>query len=132
MFGSRIKICIGEAISVSRICVVASLPFVLPFALRSVVSSGMPIGLRGGWRQRLEQARGSAAENVVSQPNGHLATRILQMWSWGQISAPAVQYICEGAILDGCEDAATKVLAKIGSGGLWQHNCQRDISRHFS
>ena len=92
----------------------------------------MPIGIRGGWRQRLEQSAASSADAISArQPHGHLATRVLQMWSWGQISAPAVQYIMEGARLDGSTDPATLGLSKIGSGGLWQQNCQRDICRNF-
>ena len=88
----------------------------------------MPIGLRGGWRQRLQQA---AAGVGGPSKQGHLANRVLQMWSWGQISAPAVQFIMEGAVLDGCSEPSVIALSKVGCSGLWPQNVQRDISRQF-
>ena len=62
---------------------------------------------------------------------GHLVTRVLQMWAPGHISAPAVQYITEGAVMDGVTDPSALALSKIGSQGRWLQNCQRDIARNF-
>ena len=90
---------------------------------------------RGGWRQRVERGGGPRAEpaNAARQPAGEsvLCDRILEMWPWGFLSAATVQYVCEGAVLDGCENARVKDLAKIGGHGRWLQNAQRDTKRNW-
>ena len=74
----------------------------------------------------------SPLEHVEALGNqGHLVTRVLQMWALGQMSALAVQYNMEGAVMDGVADPSALSLSKIGSQGRWLQNCQRDIARNF-
>ena len=92
----------------------------------------MPPKRRGGWRQRLA-APDPELGGVGSAGQGHsqLLDRILQMWSWGFLSAPTVQHIVEGAVLDGLNHPAIVALSKIGSSGRHPQNCHRDICRNF-
>eukprot|EP00969_Alexandrium_andersonii_P006061 263075-Alexandrium_andersonii.AAC.1 len=87
----------------------------------------------GGWRQRLAANHASAdlGAALEGMPHSHLVDRILQMWSWGLLSAPSAQVLAEGAVLDGSAHPALAALAKIGSSGRWPHNAQRDLNRNF-
>ena len=100
----------------------------------------MPPRFRFGRPNRAERIRGHGAgeglgnidPSVVRGARGSvLCERILEMWSWGYISAPVVQYLCEGAVRDGNTHPGVAALAEIGSSGRWQQNCQRDIATNF-
>ncbi len=93
---------------------------------------------RGGWRQRVarEAAAGQAASSrdapaATPQKPSVLVDRVLELWSWGEVSAGTVQYILEGAVIDGCDHPDAVALSRIGSSGRWQNNCHRDIAAHF-
>ena len=63
----------------------------------------------------------------VTNKTSHFAERVLMMWSWGLISATAVQFLAEGCALDEVCSDETKNLAKIGSNGNYSGNCRRDL-----
>eukprot|EP00969_Alexandrium_andersonii_P360001 15454425-Alexandrium_andersonii.AAC.1 len=53
----------------------------------------------GGSRQRIEAAlEQPPAESV-------LASRLAEAWGWGLVSAPVLQWLAEGAALDGAGHA---------------------------
>ncbi len=72
----------------------------------------------------------AAAGAAPVQPSA-LVDRVLELWSWGEISAVTVQYLMEAAVLDGCTHPQAVSLARIGSSGRWSNNCHRDIARQF-
>ena len=88
---------------------------------------------RGGWRQRLALARPSDGPPPEAQrvAQSNMVERLLELWSWGYISAPTAQYLAEGAAMDGSTHPEILQLARAGSSGRWRQNCKRDIERNF-
>ena len=88
---------------------------------------------RGGWRQRLACARPSDGPPPEAQrvAQSNMVERLLELWSWGYISAPTAQYLAEGAAMDGSTHPEILQLARAGSSGKWRQNCKRDIERNF-
>ena len=86
-----------------------------------------------GLHQRLR----SAPDLVGHQAHSHsaLATLLIQLWSWGEISTPIIQQIANAAKKDfeeqGCE-VPTEVdkIASIGSYGLHTSHCHRDLTQY--
>ena len=79
----------------------------------------------------LGDAGGEAFPPPLHGERSHLVDRVLELWSWGYISAVTVQYIMAGAVLDGVPNENAKALARIGKSGRWLQNCQRDLKRQF-
>ena len=72
------------------------------------------------------------AEHATFQPEPNksvLAHRLLQLWAWGLISAPTLQWLAEGCVLDGHAPREVVQLAKIGANGQYKGNCRRDLLR---
>ena len=47
----------------------------------------------------------------------HLAAKLLEMWSWGQLSSPAVAELAAAAVLDGNLNECLQYLAKCNKHG---------------
>ena len=60
-----------------------------------------------------------------------LVSRLLLLWGWGLLSAPTVQWLAEGAVQDGINNAFVQQLATIGHYGLYHGNMRRDLLRMF-
>ena len=54
---------------------------------------------------------------------------LVQLWSWGFLSAVQLQRICAAAVKDGLSHPEILALASIGSWGQWPNNCHRDLVR---
>eukprot|EP00969_Alexandrium_andersonii_P156621 6924261-Alexandrium_andersonii.AAC.1 len=78
---------------------------------------------RGGIRQQVLVGQHLERGHASS----HLADRLLQLWSWGLLSSPAVQWLAEGCVLDQGVSDQTRVLASIGHSGQYPGNCRRDL-----
>eukprot|EP00969_Alexandrium_andersonii_P284919 12595544-Alexandrium_andersonii.AAC.1 len=88
-----------------------------------------------GWRSRAAASNppgGTLPPANAHGPPSHLCERVLQQWAWGFLSAPTVQSIMEGAVLDGATNPLIQQLAGIGSHGRHPHNCHRDLLRACS
>ena len=84
--------------------------------------------LIGGSRQ-LSEVVGDVVSSAPAK--SHLAERLLLLFGWGLVSAPTIQWLAEGAVLDGVEHARVKDLASLGSSGAHKKNCRRDLFRKF-
>ena len=60
-----------------------------------------------------------------------LANRLLDLWSWGHLSTPVVQYLAEAGVQDGLRQDNIQKLAGIGSQGVHAGNTRRDLLRVF-
>ena len=79
------------------------------------------------------EAQGSTAafpsEHVPLGSTSALGTRLLQLFGWGHISANTVQWLAEGAIMDGAKNVLLSTMAEIGTQGRHAGNCRRDLIR---
>ena len=80
---------------------------------------------RGNTRQRVNISG-------VAHTSSVLAQRLLQLWSWGLLSAPLVQWLAEGAVKDGSTHTDMEQLSRVGSGGAFPGNCRRDLLRYIT
>ena len=80
---------------------------------------------RGGTRQRVNISG-------VAHTSSVLAQRLLQLWSWGLLLAPLVQWLAEGAVKDGSTHTDMEQLSRVGSGGAFPGNCRRDLLRYIT
>ena len=84
---------------------------------------------RGGIHQQLLEASPATHRRSV------LAERLVEVWSWGQIFSPLVQWLAEGSLEDlravgSSADLILPDLAKlasIGTTGEWSGNTRRDL-----
>ena len=83
-------------------------------AVRDVLSRS------GGSTQRLQHPRPHVANSVLSE-------RLQEAWGWGLLSAPLLQWLADGAVQDGSQ--GVQDLANIGSKGMHEGNCHRDLVR---
>ena len=60
-----------------------------------------------------------------------LASRLVELWSWGVLSSNSVQYLAEGCVMDGNSTTEVQNLATIGASGLYPQNCRRDLLRRY-
>ena len=58
-----------------------------------------------------------------------LAQRLLNLLGWGVLKPVAIQWLCEGAVIDGPAHPDIKYLAQIGTNGEHKQNCRRDVFR---
>ena len=77
----------------------------------------------GGSKQKLAQLE--AEEEQAKSSN--LAAELLGLWSWGNMSAPLVQSLAMAAFKDGLQHPEIERMAKIGAGGKFPANMQRDL-----
>ena len=78
-----------------------------------------------GYKQRLARKEKEQQEQPVQSK---LASELLSLWSWGQLSAPVVQKLADAASADGLDHPQIDKLAKIGARGKYPGNMQRDMS----
>ena len=83
----------------------------------------------GGSRQQAEAV--SSVLGYESLVTEHLANRLLLLFGWGVVSANVVQWIAEGAVLDGSAQPSTIRLSKLGGAGKYSGNCRRDLFCSF-
>ena len=86
-------------------------------------------------RQRLSEIGGTrqqaaARETSVPQRNA-LASRLLPLMGWGDLSANQMQWICEGAVLDGHAHVDVHHLSRAGTTGKHRGNIRRDMLSRF-
>ena len=81
--------------------------------------------LYGGWQQRLAQLQRDQADEQPVQSN--LASQLISLWAWGQMSAPLVQALASAALKDGLQHPHIQKLAKMGGRGKYPANMQRDL-----
>ena len=74
----------------------------------------------GGVRQRFEQAAPAPTDSCLRE-------RLEEAWGWGLLSAPLLQWLAEGSVLDG--GSGCEALAGLGSGGQHEGNIHRDLLR---
>ena len=60
-----------------------------------------------------------------------LAKRLLLLVGWGHISTNTMQWLAEGAILDGAHDETLHKLSTAGTSGKHSGNVRRDVFRHL-
>ena len=77
----------------------------------------------GGYGQRMAQME----EEEEKPDQSHLASKLMGLWSWGQMSAPLVQALAKAACDDGLQHPHVVKLSKIGSQGKFAGNMQRDL-----
>ena len=63
------------------------------------------------------------------EPSSFLADRLLHLFGWGLLSATTVQWLADGAKLDGLSNAKVDRIAGIGTNGRHGGNCRRDLLR---
>ena len=81
-----------------------------------------------GYRQRAQLAASGAAD--PSQPvESTLAKHLLNLWAWGEMSAPKVQQIAAAAKADGLSHPQVDMLASLGTGGKHARNCHPELLR---
>ena len=85
----------------------------------------------------LEKGGGHARQNIQSQaardnvPQSALASKLLNCWSNGALSAKAVQEIAALAMQDGATHQEIFKLGKVGDWGRRPGNCHRDLLTSF-
>lgn len=84
-----------------------------------------------GWRRELELAQPVRPNVLTENRPSALATKLLMMWSAGEISSSAVQVIAHMAVLDGADHPELGLLASVGAWGSQPGNASRDIIRSF-
>ena len=80
--------------------------------------------LQGGYKKKLAQLE---AEDDPKPTTSKLASLLIGLWSWGDISTPLVQALAEAARQDGLQHEQVEKLAKLGARGKYPGNMQRDI-----
>ena len=60
-----------------------------------------------------------------------LARVLLNLWGWGLLSAPNLQWIASASKLSGASSGDLDKLASIGASGLYHNNMRRDLIRAF-
>ena len=80
---------------------------------------------RGGYGQVL--ARAKRQEEREEPPQSRLASELLNLWSWGTMSAPLVQQLAASALSDGLNLPGLDQLPKLGSSGKHPGNMHRDL-----
>ncbi|CAE7453063.1 unnamed protein product [Symbiodinium sp. CCMP2592] len=85
---------------------------------------------RGGSKQRAAK-RAAQTSPPVPEPS-RLATHLLRSFGWGKMSLPEVQVVAALVEEDALEPvkAEIRILANLGSRGLYQGNLRRDLLRH--
>ncbi|CAE7236144.1 unnamed protein product [Symbiodinium sp. CCMP2592] len=85
---------------------------------------------RGGSKQRAAK-RAAQTSAAVPEPS-RLATHLLRSFGWGKMSLPEVQVVAALVEEDALEPvkAEIRILANLGSRGLYQGNLRRDLLRH--
>ena len=82
-------------------------------------------------RERLREIGGvrqqAAALGEPAPQRSKLASRLLSLLGWGDLSANQVQWICEGAVLDGHAHGDVVHIARAGTTGKHSGNVRRDI-----
>ena len=81
-------------------------------------------------------SQGARHLNTATSFNGGLcqsalATRMLHMWSRGDLPATTVQELSLLAILDGAQNVELAEVASFGAFGAWPGNCTRDLLTKF-
>lgn len=84
----------------------------------------------GGSHQRLRAAGivGRAPPSQPKRPDSSLAARLVELNSWGLMSASEVQDLAMSAQQDGCDHPEVLALARIGASGDHPQNCSRDLA----
>ena len=88
-------------------------------------------------RLSLAQQRANRADTVAllaadagPQTAGcSLASHLLGLWAWGEMSAKSLQRLAQAGVDDGCPSRALELLGKTGASGAHPNNCQRDLLR---
>ena len=113
----------------AAICAQSNLGGVATTSIHQVMDAviGARLAGRGGI---LQQDRASA--HTVKESNV-LASRLVELWSWGAISSPILQWLADGSEQDldilCCAGGSPllKKLASVGSDGEWAANTRRDL-----
>ena len=88
---------------------------------------------KGGLHQRKEAAKRQCEPSAAECQPSSLAQWLKEQWSWGQLSPQTVQHVAALATRDMASAGATSIpadllkLAKLGSEGAHQNNCNRDL-----
>ena len=72
---------------------------------------------------------GGDAHEPTLKGDSVFAKRLLVLFGWGHISGNIVQWLAEGARLDGVEREDVNRLARVGSSGRYSGNVRRDLIR---
>ena len=82
-------------------------------------------------RGPLRRVLGTALEMRALPKPSFLVERLLELCAMGIISAVLVQWLCEGAILDGLKNDEVEDVAKKGASGTHAGNIRRDIYNKY-
>ena len=83
-----------------------------------------------GWELEVQKSL-PAPLTKGEEGQSSLATKLLNLWAHGKLSATAMQSIAHAAVLDGAEHPELGMLSKAGSFGENPGNVHRDIMGHF-
>ena len=84
-----------------------------------------------GWQLELEAQAAVVSQQEDQVEHSALASRLLMLWSGGQLSASAVQELAHLAILDGASHTELGILANLGTCGSNSGNAHRDLIHAF-
>ena len=99
-----------------------------PSQKEKIISAWMTKRIRG-WQLEVEKEKGEPALGKAG--HSQLATKLLQLWSHGQVSAKSIQELTLLAHLDGVNHPEIMALGKAGNFGNCPGNCHRDIMATF-
>ena len=78
----------------------------------------------------MQQAQAKTSSKQRPEMSG-FASKLLLLWSAGEMSATIVQQLAHLAFLDGANHPEVAALASIGSWGQFPGNCHRDLMTNF-
>jgi hypothetical protein len=84
---------------------------------------------RGGYGQHAAAFRSTAVP--LEGASSECTKRLLQLFSWGLLSANMVQWLAEGFVLSGFEHNEIKGLTELGAKGKHPANVRRDLLRKY-
>ena len=93
-------------------------------------------GAMGGYRQQIEMAMQLCGDAPGCSTDGNmpsvLVTKLLKLWTHGELSATAAQDIAHAALLDGLQNEEVATIANFGMMGLRPGNIARDMTTWYS
>lgn len=94
-----------------------------------------PSAARGGHKQRRlsadQHSEPAPDDDVTASDLSPLGMCLLDKWSWGVLSAPAVQEMAQAAKLNGCRQPDILFMASAGTHGQHQGNVHRDLMKKY-
>ena len=84
--------------------------------------------LRGVRGHKQKIAASGVASSSTRAAGSSLASKLLAMWAWGELSVSTVQKLAASGVEDGVDREDLLKLARIGNSGALPGNCHRDLT----